>query len=198
MFRRRRIIKIAVILAIATVSILDHLGVFGYRGGDRTRYDGAVATITYAADGDTVDIDMPDGDRSVTRVRLWGVDCPETAQRSGEPDAHYGPEAKAFAREHLVGRRVRVALDPERTPRGKYGRLLAYLYFVDTAECVNELLLEKGLAYADWRFPHVMSEHYTEIERQARRARAGLWKDVVPEQMPDWRQRMESHRSDGE
>ena len=83
MRRRRRIRIIMACILVAVLSILDHAGVFGFRGDDRSRYDGAVATVTYAADGDTIDINMPDGRRSHTRIRLWGVDCPEIAHAPG-------------------------------------------------------------------------------------------------------------------
>lgn len=200
------------IVAVAALSILDHAGAFGYRPGDRTRYDGAIATVTYAADGDTLDVDIPDGRRDVTRIRLWGVDAPEIAHAPDESDAHFGPEATAFVREEVVGRRVVIRFDPNRRPRDKYGRLLAYLYLVDfpttntpasddsTAEnepaaepvMLNELLVQRGLAYADRRFDHVFKVRFVQIEKAASRRRAGLWAEVTPEKMPDWRRRMDA------
>lgn len=205
---RRRIPWTWVCAAVLIVaSALDHAGAFGYRPGDRTRYDGAIATVTNAVDGDTLDVDIPDGERAVTRVRLWGVDAPEIAQRDGESDAHFGPEAAAFVREHVVGRRVEIRFDPNRRPRDRYGRLFAYLYLVDrdsgesdsggtatdpAAEPVmlNELLVEKGLAYADRRVDHIFKVRFAQVEQSALRRRAGLWANVTPEKMPDWRRRM--------
>ena len=155
-------------------------------------YQDAVATVTYAVDGDTLDIEMPDGGASVTRIRLWGVDCPEIDHGEGEQDAYFGREATDFVREHVVGGRVRIALDPNREPRDKYGRLLAYLYLVETGEMVNELLIREGLGYADRRFPHVLSHRFGRLEKGARKAGAGLWLGVTPEQMPAWRRRMDA------
>lgn len=176
------------------LSAADRAGWFGDAGSDRDRYHGVEATVTYAADGDTIDVDIPDGKRSLTRVRLWGVDCPETAHGPDDVDAYFGPEAKAYVGEHVVGRRVRLALDPNRRPRDRYHRLLAYAYLVDGGAMLNEELVLRGLAYADRRFDHVFRHRFGEIEKRAMREKAGLWKQVTARQMPEWRQRMDAGR----
>lgn len=190
--RRRRTLVIVAFVAIGVLSALDHAGAFGYRESDRLHYEGAVARITYAADGDTIDVDIPDGKWPITRIRLWGVDCPEIAHGVGETDAYFGREAMEFVRGKIVGRTARLAMDPVRTPRDKYGRLLAYVYLDDTGEMLNELLVAKGLAYADRRFAHVFKQEFVRRERLAMSAKAGLWAAVTPKQMPGWRQRMDA------
>jgi micrococcal nuclease len=190
--RRRRLATAIAVLLVVALSALDHAGVFGYRGGDRPRYQDAVAMIVHAADGDTFDVDISDGRRRVTRIRLWGVDCPEIAHRAGEQDAYFGREATEFVRSQVVGRRVRLALEPTRDPRDKYGRLLAYLYLEDDGQMLNELLIQRGLAYADRRFGHVFKNRFVQLERAAIRQQSGLWAGVKPEQMPRWRQRMDA------
>jgi len=188
----KRRLAIALVLVLLTLSALDHVGFFGFRGSDRVRYDDAIATVVYVADGDTFDINMPDGRRATTRIRLWGVDCPEISHDEGVPDAHFGRESADFVQEHLTGRRVRIALDPNHTPRGKYGRLLAYVYLLDTDEMLNELLIAEGLAYADRRFKHALKHRFVKIEKKAMKDHIGLWEEVKPEQMPAWRQRMDA------
>jgi len=192
MTRRRRLVTVVVLSAVGVLSALDHAGVFGYRGGDRATYRDAVATVTYAADGDTIDINIPDGRRPGTRIRLWGVDCPETAHKGGEQDAYFGPEAKDFVRKAIVGQRVRLEFDPVRRTRDKYGRLLAYVYLVEGGEMLNELLIRRGLGYADRRFPHVFKHRFVQIEKKVMRQKVGLWAGVKAEQMPAWRQRMDA------
>ena len=212
--RRRHVIIVLVLFALAGLSIADHAGVFGAQGPDRTRYDGVIATVVHAADGDTLDVDIPDGRRNRTRIRLWGVDCPEIAHGKGEADAYYGREAADFVRAHVVGRRVKLVLDPIHPPRDKHGRLLAYVYLVDAAgnpmeagagptgavlappegQSLNQWLIERGLAFADFRFEHVHEIRCERAERTARKAKAGLWAGVREAQMPEWRRRMDAAR----
>ena len=87
--------------------------------------------------------------------------------------------------------RIRLLLAPSHS-RGKYGRLLAYVVLQKSGESFNELLLEGGYAYADWRWDHPQKSQYKSIERQARKRSAGLWAEVKPEDMPEWRRRMEA------
>lgn len=176
--------------AVVILSVLDHAGLFAHPESDQSRYNNAVATVIHVADGDTFDIDIPDGDASVTRIRLWGIDCPEIAHETGRSDGFYGRDAADFVQEHLEGRRIRIALDPNRPSRGKYGRLLAYAFLEDTDEMLNEVLLQEGLAYADRRFDHVFALRFRDLERRAVKARRGLWESVKASQMPAWRRRM--------
>ncbi len=125
----------------------------------------------------------------MTRIRLWGVDTPEISHGRGA-SAHFGPEATEFAKRTLAGRRVHIVLSPKRT-RGKYGRLLAYVFLERGGPMFNEMLLEQGYAYADLRFDHHYYKRFKGIEKRTRRAGTGLWADVTLDQMPAWKQRFE-------
>lgn len=162
-------------------------------GSDESRYHDRTARVIKVVDGDTMDLDLADVDRPTTRVRLWGVDTPEVAH-GGEPEMHFGPEAKAFAERTLAGREVHVVLNPERT-RDKYGRLLAYLFLDRGGEIFNAKLIAEGFGYADWRFDHPYKDEFEAAERRAQRAELGLWKGLRLEQMPAWRQRMSAQSS---
>lgn len=162
-------------------------------GTDLTRYHNQSFRVIKVVDGDTMDLDVADTDDAKTRVRLWGVDTPEVAH-GGEPEMHFGPEARDFARQLLDGRSVHVVLNPDDT-RDKYGRLLAYLFLEKGGEMFNEKLLEEGFAYADWRFPHPYKDEFEAAERRAERGRVGLWKEIRPDQKPAWRQRLEKNRT---
>lgn len=198
------------LLLLLLLAVLDHAGRLGSRGDDRTRYHDRVFRVVEVIDGDTFDIDAPDGRRPHTRVRLWGVDSPE---RHGP--MHFGPEASDFARQTLLGRRVRIILGPGRTrDNDRYDRLLAYAYLVDPepgpgttlrsdppdrsrgpdGPMFNEMLISTGHAYADPRFDHPWAERFADLEERARRDRVGLWREVRPEQFPPWKQRMEQSR----
>ena len=187
---RRRPLLCAVLLVLAGLVVYERgFGRLGQQD-DYSRYHNEVFEVVRVLDGDTFDIDVADGRHPTTRIRLWGVDTPEVAGSPGGA-MHYGAEASAFTRRRLLGRNVRVVLSPTRT-RGKYGRLLAYVYVEPSGLMFNELLLEHGYAYADWRFAHPNKRQFKAIEKRARSQGVGLWAEVTLEQMPPWRQRMES------
>lgn len=161
-------------------------------GTDHERYHNQTFTCINVVDGDTLDLQTPDGMKASTRVRLWGVDTPETVKR-GTPPMYFGPEASAYTAGRALHRRVRIVLDPDQT-RDKYDRLLAYVYPDGAETMLNEDILEQGFGYADTRFPHLWRERFIQLELRARRSHRGLWKDVQPSQMPDWRRRQEERR----
>ncbi len=163
-------------------------------GLDQARYHDHSFRVARVIDGDTLDIEAPDGAKDVTRIRLWGVDTPEIGHGAA-PDMYFGPEAAAYAKRVLLGRNVHIVLSPKQT-RGKYGRLLAYVFVSRGGAMFNEMLLEGGYAYADLRFPHHYSRSFRATEERSRRAGAGLWAGITPERMPAWKRRFERPRGD--
>jgi len=99
----------------------------------------AATTVVRIVDGDTVDIrPAVEGE---TRVRLIGVDTPETR----DPDCGkqpYSDRATEFTRSRLQGQTVELEFDVEGTD--PYGRLQAYVY-PDEEEMFNETLLRGGV-----------------------------------------------------
>ncbi len=181
----------------AAVALVLIVGWAGLRRLDRVvstddldRYHDRTCRVTRAIDGDTLDVDLPDGDKPVTRIRLWGVDTPEIGH-GGESEMYFGGEAAAFAEQTLEGRSAYLVLSPLRL-RDKYGRLLAYVYLERGGLMFNELLLEQGFAYADWRFDHLYDDRFKSLEKRARQLGIGLWAGVTPDKMPPWRRRMET------
>ena len=186
-YRRYPWVFALVVLAVA-LGVVDRLGWLRAgrpAGGDYERYDQRVATVLHVVDGDTLDIDIPDGARRRTRIRLWGVDTPETGAGERE-EMYFGPESSAYAQRTMLHRLVRVELSPVRT-RDKYGRLLAYVYLVDTGEMFNELLIRTGHGYADRRFDHAYERRFERLEKEAQAAAIGLWEHVTFEDFPGWR-----------
>ncbi|MEM1107480.1 MAG: thermonuclease family protein [Planctomycetota bacterium] len=160
------------IVVLALVFLADRSGLLVYGGADATRYDGRSFTVVGVVDGDTLDLDTPDGRSATTRVRLWGINTPESARadRPAEPGAE---SATQRVTELAFGQRVTIRLEPHR-PRGRYGRLLVYAVLPD-GTILNERLLSEGLARADDRWPHRDVDRYAQLEDQARREQLGLW-----------------------
>ncbi|MFP3937631.1 MAG: thermonuclease family protein [Phycisphaerae bacterium] len=197
-FRRRRFagrsLRVLAIVAVAGLLVLcDRLGVFGRAPlPDEAKYHDQTFRVVKVIDGDTFDVDVPDGKYDTTRIRLWGVDTPEVHDPDN-PDAppdHFGPEAGEFAEELLDGKEVRLELVASRT-RGKYGRLLAYVYLPD-GRMLNRLLIKRGYGYADPRFDHPRKEEFRKLQSEAMQAERGLWADVAQTDLPGYyRDRLE-------
>ncbi len=130
-------------------------------------YD-ATVTVTRVVDGDTVDV-SPTVD-GVSRVRLIGVDAPETREcPGGQP---LSQEAKAYTTSELQGQTVDLELDEEKTDQ--YGRLLAYVY--EDEEMFNEDLLEVGYAQVATFPPNVRYvDRFLAAQGEARAAGLGIW-----------------------
>ena len=168
--------------AVAAMVLADRAGVFGQAPtSELDKYDGNSFLVVHVVDGDTLDLDVPDGGRAHTRVRLWGVDTPETV-RENTPVQHFGPEASAFAKQAALGRRVKLELDFQRH-RDKYKRLLAYVILPD-GRMLNRVLIEEGYGYADPRFNHRLRDEFLRLQRAAMKAGTGLWKDARPTDLP--------------
>ena len=180
------------VLVLVLVCVLAWHRTHAPFGTDYDRYDGKTFTCIHVVDGDTIDIGAPDGMRASTRIRLWGVDTPETV-KPGTPPMYYGHEASEYTKSCVNHKPVRIVLAQSKT-RDKYGRLLAYVYPAGSGTMLNEEIVANGYGYADTRFAHVWKERFIQLENRARKGKIGLWAGVTFDQMPDWRQRVEEHR----
>jgi micrococcal nuclease len=77
------------------------------------------ALVLKVVDGDTVDI--VDDVRGRLRIRLLGIDTPET-KKPGFTVGCGGPEASKFAKSALLGQRVAFVTDPSQGMYDRYGR----------------------------------------------------------------------------
>ncbi len=157
---------------------------------DLARYHGQKFLVTKVVDGDTLHLATPDQGGNTTKVRLLGIDAPEMGF-SGGKRMYFAEEATEFARRLALDKVVGVYLDERAGSRDRYERLLAYIELPD-GRFLNEELLSEGYAYADRRFRHSYYQKYLQLEASARATGQGLWKNVTPEQMPPWLQKMQS------
>jgi micrococcal nuclease len=170
---------------VLLLALAERLGLFAeQQEGDRARYDEQSFVVVKIVDGDTIDLDVPDGEKPHTRVRLWGVDTPET-KHPQKGIMYYGPEASAFTKEMTLGKKVKVTLEPNQKTRGKYGRLLAYIYLPD-GKMLNEEIISRGYGYADPRFEHLLRRRFLDLQKETKREKRGLWEHVQPDQWPEW------------
>jgi micrococcal nuclease len=132
------------------------------------------AEVVYVSDGDTIGIRFR-GEERVRRIRLLGIDTPETK----DPDTGVecgGPAAsRALTRMLPRGRAVTLLTDPNEDRFDRFGRLLRY---VDTAARgdVALVLLRRGLArYYVYNRVGVRYPRYRDAEARARAAGRGSW-----------------------
>jgi len=103
------------------------------------------ASITRVVDGDTVDafIDLGFDLHSKQRVRLFGINTPETRTRDKE-EKKKGLAAKAFVKEALERNKNQCVIKTRLDKKGKFGRTLGVIY-VD-GHNLNSALVHKGHA----------------------------------------------------
>lgn len=131
---------------------------------------GPTYSVQRVIDGDTVILNM---DRKSVRVRLIGVDTPETVHPS-KPVQAYGKEASNFLTNLLKGEKVYVESKPDEKT-DEYGRALFYLYRAPDGLFVNLEIVRQGYGHAYTHFPFKHMELFRYYEREARKAARGLW-----------------------
>jgi endonuclease YncB( thermonuclease family) len=128
------------------------------------------AQVARAVDGDT--LEFTDG----TKARLIGINTPESVDPR-RPVQAYGKEAAAYTRKLTEGKEVQYVLG--RTPRDKYGRLLAWVWLSD-GTFLNALLVRDGYAQV---YTFADNPDHADLllacQREAREANRGLW--ALPE-----------------
>ena len=183
-FLRRAAWVVVVAGVLAAGAWADRAGLFGRAPkGDWLTYHDQQFKVVRVIDGDTLDVNHPDGRYSTTRIRLWGVDTPETV-KPDTPVQHFGREATRYTRAAALDKTVTLELYPLRT-RGQYNRLLAYVIGADGTN-LNEAIIATGHGYADPRrqFAHPLQRRFEQAQRAAMKARRGLWKDVTEDDLP--------------
>jgi len=118
-------------------------------------------------DGDTIELD------NGIKVRYIGIDTPET-KHPRKPVQYFGKEASEANKQLVLGKKVRMEYDVQKTD--KYGRTLAYVYLEDGI-FVNAWLVENGYARVSTYPPNVKyQDKFRELEQKARAEMKGLWK----------------------
>jgi endonuclease YncB( thermonuclease family) len=132
------------------------------------------ARVIVVHDGDTISTMRPDG--TETRIRLYGIDCPEASQP-------YGAEAKDFVEDLLLTDLVTV----EPVEKDRYGRTVAVVRLKD-GSTMEDMLLGAGLA---WVYPKYCNRsecvRWKAVEREAREEKMGLWEDGKAVAPWEWR-----------
>ena len=111
-------------------------------------YEYRVKTVLTVVDGDTIDVDIDLGfDISLTkRVRLAGIDTPESRTKDKEEKV-LGLEVKELLKKKLKEAKTIVIKTQLPDSTEKYGRILGWIYLDGAELSVNEALIAGGYAW---------------------------------------------------
>ena len=113
--------------------------------GDPTDFSYRVKKVTKIVDGDTIDVllDMGFDILYQQRVRLFGIDTPESRTRDKE-EKKYGLLSKYFLKAELaLGKKITVKTY-KGDETGKFGRILGDIWI--DGKSVNQKMCDKGYA----------------------------------------------------
>lgn len=129
--------------------------------------------VTDVVDGDTVRVQTREG-RDLGRVRLLGIDAPETAHGSGPAECYGDAATKLLARLSPPGATVTLAADSRQPDRDVYGRLLRYVDH--RGENLSATMLAAGAARLyDSDPPLVRASEQQLAAQDAQDDERGLW-----------------------
>jgi micrococcal nuclease len=111
-------------------------------------YEYRVKKVLKVVDGDTIDVDIDLGfDISFTsRVRLAGIDTPES-RTTDKMEKTLGLEVKKKLGELIASAQTIVIKTEKMNSSEKYGRILGWLYLDGAEKSVNEALIASGYAW---------------------------------------------------
>ncbi len=121
-------------------------------------------------DGDTIELETGE------KVRLIGVDTSETRDPRKSVE-YFGPEATAFTKSMVEGKRVRLEMDQANAHLGhtdKYLRILAYVILED-GTFLNAEIIKEGFGLADTQYPFIYEKEFRLLEEEAINQKRGLW-----------------------
>jgi endonuclease YncB( thermonuclease family) len=121
----------------------------------KSEYPAKVIGVT---DGDTIIVLT--GKNQQIKIRLEGIDCPESKH-------DFGDRAKQTTLNLCFGNEVTV----KETGKDRYGRTLAFVYVGEI--CINKELLRQVMA---WHFKKCNQDHeLAALELKAQESKIGLW-----------------------
>lgn len=140
--------------------------------------------LSRSIDGDS--FELKDEKNRIIRVRLYGVDAPESRQK-------FGKESKEHLRRLMTGKDIHIKTMYE----DSYGRVVAMVYLKDgkgiDERSVNQRQIQAGMA---WVYDYFCTEGFCNTwkieEALAQEQRIGLWRDANP--TPPWQWRRENAR----
>ncbi|HQI46875.1 MAG TPA: thermonuclease family protein [Bacteroidales bacterium] len=128
-------------------------------------------TVEKVVDGDTFWVD--NGTQTGLKIRMIGIDAPESRKSEHKEIGYYGKEAKNYLKNLLKDKKVKLEFDVEKLDQ--YKRTLAYVYLED-GTFVNADLIKNGYAMVMTFPPNVKYvDEFVKLQKEARNNKRGLW-----------------------
>jgi micrococcal nuclease len=111
-------------------------------------YEYRIKKVLKVVDGDTIDVDIDLGfNISYTqRVRLAGIDTPESRTKDAREKA-LGLEVKDKLKKSIEAANLVVVKTEKPDSTEKYGRILGWVYLDGDTRSLNEQLIDEGYAW---------------------------------------------------
>lgn len=124
--------------------------------------------VVSVIDGDTIKILTEQ--KQQHKIRLWGIDAPESKQA-------WGHQATLALRKRIQNKWVQADI----ITKDRYQRDVAVIFYKN--KDINEWMVRNGYA---WVYRQYNKDRYYGAERLARKQQRGLWKLPKAEQTPPW------------
>ncbi|MBB1593722.1 thermonuclease family protein [Achromobacter sp. UMC46] len=143
-------------------------------------------TVVNVADGDTVTLRAPDGQR---RIRMDSIDAPEEGHGADQPGQPYAEASRKNLASLVAGKTVTAQC----YEKDQYGRDVCALILED-GRSANRLQVEAGYAwaYTARKGDYLRDKAMPDLQRQAKDAGRGLW--VQQGAMQPWKWRYDCWR----
>jgi micrococcal nuclease len=111
-------------------------------------YEYNIKKVTKVVDGDTIDVDIDLGFNISysQRVRLAGIDTPESRTKDAREKA-LGLEVKNKVKSAIDSAKTVIIKTELPDSTEKYGRILGWVYLDGAAKSLNEQLIDEGYAW---------------------------------------------------
>lgn len=178
-----------IVISEETTSFLDNLvqTVFGYEPEtthEETNTELTEVTLVRVVDGDTIVVNV---NGSEEKVRMIGVDTPESVHSDSTKNNEYGDMASAYTKEYMKNYTT-LYLQYDVSCKDQYGRTLAYVWLEDDVDTSNQqdietymynaILLKEGYAINKEYPPNTAyADVFEQIRDNAELNNIGLWKN---------------------
>lgn len=161
-----RLFQIALLFSITLIEITCNSNVENLNNNSNEYF-----VVTKIVDGDTFWIE--NGESKKIKIRLIGVNTPESRKSKSKNVEYFGKEAKEYLINLIDNKKVRIEFDIDKTDQ--YKRTLAYV-FLDDGTFLNAELVKQGYATVMTIPPNVKyADEFVKLQNEARENNRGLW-----------------------